>query len=161
MAGGPLPPNNAWRADCRPRPSRILILLCLLVHALAAVAVCTAYIPFWAKLAALPFLPLLAWFSLQRLLLHRTDAVIAFREQGEGWWLDFAKGEGGPAVLHENAVVWRFLLILYFAVEREGRKPHTLAVVILPDSLGADAFRRLYVRIRFRRHAPISPITEA
>jgi hypothetical protein len=143
-----------WRADCQLRASRWQLVLGLLAHMLAAVAVVLAYAPLPVKLACLPVIALLAWRSLPRYRLHGADSVVALREYGTDWWLETADGAGRRAVLQPGALLWRYLLVLRFAEAGATGKPALWSVAVFPDSLPADDFRRLYVRLRWRRHSP-------
>lgn len=143
--------GSVWRADCRLRPSRSETALGLLAHLLAAAAVLRAWVPWWIKPPALILLAILGLMSWCRWRQQSPGAVVAFREYGEDWWLDTADGEGRRVVLLPGVLLWRWLIVLRFAEVQASGRPRTWNANIFPDSLSADEFRRLYVRLRFRR----------
>jgi len=146
---------TVWRADCRLQASRWQLLLGVLAHVLAAVAVVLSYAPLLVKLACLGVVAFLAWRSLPGYRLRAADSVVALREYGDDWWLETADGAGRRAVLLPGALLWRPLLVMRFAEINPGGKAASWGVAIFPDSLPADDFRRLYVRLRWRRHSAI------
>lgn len=115
----------------------------LLLHALALPAVALPPFPLPVKLALLAAILLsLAWHWRRRLSQRQPRAVRGLRwEEGDLCILRLATGERLSARLAGHAFIMPWLVILYF----RGR-PRQL--VLLPDMLPAEAFRRLRVRLR-------------
>lgn len=76
-----------------------------------------------------------------------TDAV--WRADGS-WELKTADGHTHDAGLAPQAYVSAYAVVLRFELERGG----TRALVILPDSLDGESFRRLRVRLRLEAAMP-------
>nr|AMK59335.1 hypothetical protein GP2143_08264 [uncultured bacterium UPO53] len=132
---------HVWRVDLRLRPSRFFLLFSALLHAAALVAVYQCGLSPWLK-SCLCFLVLVsAWLSWRQELAR---AGMALCEHGVDWHL-----ENGIAPVRATLMrhrVWRYLVVLDFRVETAGRwRRHRL--VIFPDSVPADVFRRLRVRL--------------
>lgn len=142
---------SVWRADCRLRLSRIEQGAGLLAHGLAALLIGFAFIPLLARLVLMAALLGLALRNLRRQRRGVPGAVIAFREYGEDWWLETADGEGRRVLLLPGVMLWRRLLVLRFGEVVSSGRPRRWTVAVFPDSLSPDEFRRLYVRLRFRR----------
>jgi toxin CptA len=123
------------------RPSNRLRLAMAALHALAAGAVSLADLAGWLILATLVALAgHLAW------ALGRVRPA-ALRCQADGSLHVLAGGDWLAAELLPDTAVLAWLVVLrYRMVGGAGRH----AVVVLPDSLETDAFRRLRVWLRWR-----------
>lgn len=115
--------------------------------------------PLGLKLVCVPLLLGLAWRSVRPLRLQLPGSITALRESGEEWWLDSADGQGRRVILLPDQVLWRYLMVLRFAEPEPGGQRFN--VPVLPDSLAVDDFRRLYVRLRWRRHEVADAAAEA
>mgnify|MGYP001627346626 CR=1 FL=1 len=108
-------------------------------------AVLLARLPWWQQAVALLFWGVLAGLEWRH---WRRPGVCGLQERSSDWWLAFADGrEGGMRLAH--AMVWRWLLVLDFVRPEAAAPglPRRQRVVLLPDSLPADDFRRLRVRL--------------
>lgn len=145
------PSWNVWRADYPLRPSRRLLGLVAGLHGLALLAIWQAYIPWpYALLASVLLLAAAAHYA-WRWRWPGARQVVALAEStpagSEGWWLQTGDGREHCAQLLPDTVVWRLMLVLRFRAAAGG----VFHVVLLPDSLPPEGFRRLYVRLRLRR----------
>jgi toxin CptA len=146
-----LPPEAQQSAALRVRlrPSRQLTLLLCAGHAGAAGLSWAAPIPWWlslvlssAALASLAFgLRLHAWRS-------APEAVVGFelRPDGSGA-IENRRGRWREVAVLGSSFVSPLLTILNLRVA--GARGHR-SLVVTPDALGADEFRRLRVWLRWR-----------
>jgi hypothetical protein len=100
-------------------------------------------LPLPAKLLTVGLLPLLLLLALrgQGLLGGRVPCR-ALRWSGGRWLWIGADGRALPVRLR-RAVIWRHLVVLHFSVAGGSR-----SLCLLPDSLDADAMRRLRLCLR-------------
>jgi hypothetical protein len=77
---------------------------------------------------------------------ERRRAGLVVREQGLEWWVGAAGCEGPATLLGRN--VWRYLVVMEFQCAAQGRRWRQ-RVVVLPDAVSAEDFRRLRVRLRY------------
>ena len=125
------------------QPSRLLLRIQFLVHGLALMVL--AYplgVPIWVR--GLLFGGLVA----SLLFTLRSDALTGVRELlldgGNQWFWRRADGVLEALRLRNDSWLGTHLSVLRF--DREAGR--TMNVIILPDSLDADSFRRLRVRLR-------------
>ena len=134
---------SVWRPVLEPRPSRIQRIILTLFYVLALVAVLQAAMPFEWQVAAV-----LLWLGL---LLYELNSwrqplsVVLLHERIGDWWLSDAEGNTSRAGLCRS-MVWRYLVVLDFRT-LEGAGPRSRRVVLFPDSVLPDEFRRLRVRL--------------
>lgn len=134
---------SVWRPVLEPRPSRIQRIILIVFYLLALVALLQAVLPFEWQMAAV-----LAWLAL--FLCELTSwryplSVVLLHERIGDWWLADAEGNSSRVSLHRS-MVWRYLVVLDFRI-LEGEGPCRQRVVLFPDSVTADEFRRLRVRL--------------
>lgn len=122
-------------------PSRRLRLAVVAVHALAGLAVARADLAGWlAALLTMAIVASLAWS-----LRPAVPVILQCRPDGA---LSLLAGEDWQAVeLLPDSVVLAWLVLLRYR-KAAGARPTT--VVVMPDCLDADAFRRLRVWLRWR-----------
>lgn len=72
-------------------------------------------------------------------------SITLFHERIGDWWLEDAEGNAARGKLR-RAMVWRYLVVMDFHI-LEGAAPRSRRVVLFPDSVAADDFRRLRVRL--------------
>jgi len=132
-----------WRPVLEPRPSRIQRIILIIFYALALVAAMQAVLPFqWQIAVVLIWLGLFLYeLSSWRLPL----SITLFHERIGDWWLEDAEGNAARGKLR-RAMVWRYLVVMDFHI-LEGAAPRRRRVVLFPDSVAADDFRRLRVRL--------------
>lgn len=134
---------SVWRPVLEPRPSRIQRIILIVFYLLALVAVLQAVLPFEWQMAAV-----LAWLAL--FLYELTSwrhplSVVLLHERIGDWWLADAEGNTSRVWLR-RAMVWRYLVVMDFRL-LDGAGPRYQRVVLFPDSVTADEFRRLRVRL--------------
>lgn len=134
--------STAWVVELATRPSRFHQGLTLALHALALLALQRAGgLPWALRLALAGGVLLSAWLAL-RAERRRGEFL---REAGEEWWLE--RGGRAGMVRLTRARTWRYLLVVEFAGEWQGRRWRE-HLVIWPDAVAPDDFRRLRVRLR-------------
>lgn len=138
---------NPWRIDFCLKQSRIFLVLLLAVHALALLAVAVTDIPFWGKLLLWGAVWLSALWGWQGVK-YTSNTVV--REQIGRWWIE-EKGRAGAAEL-AGYHAWRYLVVMRFRTWDANGKSRCIRVVVWPDAVSADVFRRLRVRLRYGSH---------
>ncbi|MDP2823388.1 MAG: protein YgfX [Sulfuritalea sp.] len=122
------------------KPSRRLLVIQSVAHAVAVGAVLAATLPSW--LAAL-FL-LLIGASLAHV--RRTSAVESLVLSGDGRLQAVgADGKASEAVVHPHTLVLSFLVVLLYRQEDRLR-----CLTLLADSLAVEEFRQLRLWLRWR-----------
>lgn len=133
--------SPAWDVDLVVGPSRISRLLTAALHGAALPALAASALPAWGLLlagGAVVASGLLAW---------REEGRVAarLRRVGEEWWFE---GRGRRGMLRQRrARAWRWLVVMELEGRWQGRRWRQ-KVVVWPDSVSADAFRRLRVWLR-------------
>lgn len=144
--------SPAWDVDLDVGPSRLCRLLTAALHGAALLALATSGLPRWAMAVtavAVLVAAALAW---------RAEDAVAYRLRlvGEEWWLETGGRRG--MVRQRGGRVWRWLVVLELEGEWLGRRWRE-KVVVWPDSVNADAFRRLRVWLRLApRHQKDEPV---
>jgi hypothetical protein len=103
-------------------------------------AVALSALPVWSKLLLCLLVLASAWLS-WREEIARGGTIL--REQATDWLLETNTGAVRAVLAHQR--IWRCLVVLDFRVVETGRR---YRLVIFPDSVSADIFRRLRVRLR-------------
>lgn len=137
--------SPAWRVELRPRPSRFLLGVLAVLHGAAALAVLVAdLLPFLKAVLLIVVLVLLAgaWRR------ERAANTLWVAERDEDWWLRAGARRGRAQLVGRR--VWRYLVVLDFRCEGGGRRWRQ-RVVVLPDAVPPDTFRRLRIRLRHGR----------
>jgi len=129
------------------QPSRALLRIQFLLHGLALMVL--AYplgVPTWLRIG------LFAGLGASLFFLLRSDALVRVRhlllDAHNQWYRLDTGGQREPLRLREDSWLGHRVAVLRFDRDGGGRP---LNVLILPDNLDADSFRRLRVRLR---HAP-------
>jgi toxin CptA len=125
------------------KPSRRLLLIQSLAHAVAAAAVLAATIPSW--LAAV--LLLLIGGSLARMRLAAPVAALLLRGDGRLETVG-ADGTASEAAVHPHTLVLSFLVVVLY--RQDGR---LRSLTLLADSLAAEDFRQLRLWLSWRSTA--------
>ncbi|MGQ0595485.1 MAG: protein YgfX [Gammaproteobacteria bacterium] len=115
-------------------------------HTGALVIVALLPWPAWARVSvAMLLCGSLVW-SLAWHVLHRGDAVTEAILQGDGsWTVRAGPAEPVSATLANDSVVTPYLTVLLFKLA-DGRRR---SLLVLPDNIEPETFRRLRVRLRF------------
>lgn len=130
------------------RPSRFLALLFVLLCALSLVSIWALPLSFAGLLAFT--LIVLCWTGYYLLLdanLSRGSSCVAFRLEGQDEIvLVLRSGTHLSGRVSADSMVTPFLVVLNVVLkERHGRR----SLIILPDAMGADSFRRLRVALKW------------
>lgn len=144
--------SPVWRVDLRLRPSRIAFFLLGFLHLAAVLSVLRAGLPLWLQLFLLAGIVLLAVHEYRRE--QRQDLIL--REQGTDWWLETESRVGHAELV--SSQVWRYLVVMDFRAQDE-KGTWRRRVVVLPDAVTPDVFRRLRVRLRYGAFPPAKKIS--
>lgn len=134
---------HVWRVELRLKPSRFFLLLILALHGTAMAALMQTDLSWYWRL---PLIFLLLLSAVLRLRQEKSRAGLMLREQATSWWLETPQQAAQASLQH--AQVWRYLVVMDFLCRHESRHWRR-RVVIFPDSVSADGFRRLRVRLRY------------
>ncbi|RMD71251.1 MAG: hypothetical protein D6819_02210 [Gammaproteobacteria bacterium] len=139
--------RGSERLHLRLRPSRLLALVLLLLHGGALLALAPLPWPPWLVLLVSAGVIASLFHSLRRyaLLLDPASVVELLWEEDGSWHLLTAQGEEVRARL-AGAASYAHLVVLSFRLEGDGGR----AVVILPDALDVQSFRRLRMHLSMR-----------
>lgn len=137
--------SPVWRVDLQLRPSRSFLALAYLLHAGALLAAIQSGLGPAGKI----FLALCLMISLVLSWRHeKARAGIVVKERGQEWWLGISGSEMPAELLGRQ--VWRYLVVMDFQCF-DGKRRRRQRIVVLPDAVPADVFRRLQVRLRYGR----------
>jgi toxin CptA len=130
----------------RPRASARLAIGLVVTHAGAAAIAALLAWPIWARVLLVIFVSSSLLWSLAWHVLHRGDAAMEAVLQADGSWiLETGQVEARPATLAADSLVTPQLTVLVFRLA-DGRRR---SLLLLPDNIDPDSFRRLRVRLRF------------
>jgi hypothetical protein len=156
-----MPPGNAFTLPIRIcfGVSRRLGLAFAVVHAGAVGITLSMGVAWWSTVALLIGVVLSAVWCYRWHFVHRGDAITEVLSLPDGRWLiTTARPTLSPAVLLPNSLVLPWLTVLVFRLE-DGRRR---AVLLLPDNVEENAFRRLRVRLRYpvanSKDDPLPPV---
>ncbi|VAX14445.1 hypothetical protein MNBD_GAMMA24-2284 [hydrothermal vent metagenome] len=129
--------------DLKPRGSRHLLLILLVVHLLAVFALfLPTTLPWYGRSIILLAIILSAWSSLYKAR-FKTIKSACWKRKGN-FDLELLNGKHRQADLLAGSLVTEWLIILHLACA-DGRKRKWL---ILPDMIDHETYRRLCVRLR-------------
>lgn len=129
-------------------PSRYLALMLDVAHGAALLALVMLTVPVWVKFTLTVLLLLNLAYQLRRTAwLIAPSAVAAFRFEDGAVLLDTRAGKQFTATLLANSLVTPYLTVLN--VLPQGARLFR-SVLVLPDSLDAESFRRLRVYLRWQ-----------
>ncbi len=135
----------------RLRPSYYLAILLLIIHGGAIACLWILVWPWWAKLL-LAFACLMSFVALfcQHVLLSNAHSIIEFWQQTGGLWqLRDNLGESRTAKLADNSICTRYFVLLnFYYLKKQKRISVRTSVLVLPDSLADQDFRRLRRQLR-------------
>lgn len=139
--------------ELRPKPSRQLLTALASMHVLAAVAVLWLLPGIVLPCVLLVLIVLSAAYCRQRYWLGQgKQAIRAALWSAQGLWvLEHNNAQRHRARLLPGSYLHPRLVILQFALLRGGRR----YLLLLPDSLDFDTFRRLRLRLRVERQAAV------
>jgi len=140
------------------RPSRILAAALIGIHCVALAAVAQA-LPggYSTMLGALAIVLHAVWVTVRHALLLHPRSIVSLRFSCEGDCVVQCRNRSNFAGrVHGRSYVTRHLVVL--RMQSRARWPCT-AVLLLPDSMSADDFRRVRVRLRWSRLVEIGAAT--
>ncbi|MCX7172770.1 MAG: hypothetical protein NT159_02325 [Proteobacteria bacterium] len=126
------------------QPSRNLALLLVAVHFGALLVVGSVELPVWIKLVLLLPIVLSLWIGLHHLYGARRIVLLTLRDKGVVEYLRLNE-ETGETSIHLQSTVSPLLTVILL---RQSSGLETL--VLLPDSLSQDDYRRLRLWLRWR-----------
>lgn len=136
--------RSVWRVDLCLNPSRFFLGLTTALHLAALMALLEADIAWWWRL------PLGGWVLASVVSSWRAacaEAGVVVREQVGRWWVETPRHAGAAELV--GCQVWRYLVVMRFRGRDAEGRVWRCRVVVWPDSVSADAFRRLRVRLRY------------
>ena len=144
---GPWPMSSQESAPTlriRPRRSAILTGFVIFTHGGAIICLLLS-LPFWmGALAAIGIVYSLVYSLNRHVLMTVDDAITELTWESNGEWLVVMRnGTRLSAQLLQSAYLHARLVILNFALNGRNR-----SVILLPDTLDPDTFRRLRVRLQ-------------
>ncbi len=129
--------------DLKPRPSRRLLMILLVVHLLAVSALILPLTLSWYWRSPVLFvIAFSAWSSLYKSRFNRIKNA-CWRMSGD-FELELRNGKKLRARLLAGSLVTEWLIILHLAC-KNGRRREWL---LLPDMIDSETYRRLSVRLR-------------
>lgn len=135
-------------------PSRIFALILLVAHFLALFAL-FAVLPLWAAVTCIfPLGASLLHYLLRDAWLRLGNACVGLAPDGDGMAMVLRDGSHLPCAVLKDSMVTPMFTVL--RLRPEGARMARV-VVILPDSMAAEAFRGLRVWLKWGGVAPASP----
>lgn len=134
-------------------PSRLLAAVLGIAHIAALLVTVVIALPTWVKFLIAMVLVTSGTWSILRLALQRGSSAIVELEAGEGGRISCRTRDGrsreGQVLTSSFVSPW--LTVLNLHLGGTARAKH---VLILPDNVEEDAFRRLRVLLRWSRPGP-------
>lgn len=131
------------------QPSRFSILLFTLIYGILLLIIC--YLPLPVELSAiLSLLCVINFIQVLRQQAYRVTATAIQRfwqTNANFWCLEDKQGQVYTAKLCNDSIRTRFIIVLNFAVPH---KWFVKSLVLLPDSLDSNSFRRLRTKLGFQ-----------
>lgn len=128
-------------------PSRYLTILLLATHSAVFAVLPPLALPLWAKATlAIPLLYSMLYYLRRDAWLRLPASCIGLVLEGDGVILRRRDGANMPGAISRDSLVTPCLTVLN--VLPQGAR-FARSVVILPDSMDAEAFRQLRVRLKW------------
>lgn len=133
--------NHSNKLHLRLRPSRQVAALLLLMHGALMLAILMIHIAWWFNLAGGVVVVLSFVHAFRRhVSLLSPQSILELSEDGKGQWtLKTRSGQDVKAHLKSNSVSTNFILVMNF---KEDKKSLTHTVLVCPDSISKDNYRR-------------------
>lgn len=128
----------------KPRPSRKLALLLVAAHFGALLTVAVIELPDWIKPALLLLIAISLWHGRHCLGGSRRIVSLTLRDKGVAEYIR-ANNESGEAGISLQSTVTPLLTVVLLRQQRRLE-----ALVLLPDSLSPDDYRRLRLWLRWQ-----------
>lgn len=137
----------------RLRPSWTLAAILTAAHCAAIILILQVSLPHWQQAIAITALLASLVFYIRRtaLLLSREAAVAIEVASDDSFSVQTRRGDWLACEVLGSTYVASFLVVLNLREIEAGKVRH---VVILPDSIDGEDFRRLRVWLRWKRAAP-------
>ena len=133
--------SPVWHVDLTLRPSRFFLALTLLLHGATLAAVMLSGLSMTWQ-GGLGFCLVISLVGSWRQELTKEGLVL--KEQRPGRWLYSGRRQGQAKLMGRQ--VWRYLVVMDLQC-RDEQGAWRQRVVVLPDAVPADTFRRLRVRL--------------
>ncbi len=132
-------------------PSRIAASMLTVVHTIAIVLVSILPVAVLLKLTIIVLVLVSLWRTLNQVLLKQRTAVHQFVWGVDGdWTLIASDGQAKKAKLLPSSYVQSWMTVLNFDV---GQRFRPYSVVLLPDVIDPEIFRRLRVRLTLVKYS--------
>lgn len=129
-----------------PQPSTWLLVYLIIAHIISLMVLLPLAIPAWSKMLLATIIIFSVVISLRRhALLVDGGAIVRVCWGEDAWELELADRRTLQATLLPDSYVSTFCVVLGFRGRRLWQHRY---LVLAPDSLDADTFRRLRVRLR-------------
>lgn len=134
------------------KPSARLAVILIVAAVLACLALAVISVAFWLKLLAMAVVVLATSYQVMQALLRTRRSCSALSLDSKGTWqLMTRDGNRYAATILPSSFVTPYLTILHCGLTGKWLQYH---IVILPDAVEREAFRRLRVWLRWGRQAP-------
>lgn len=141
------------------KPSVRLAAVLAVVALLACLALAVISVALWIKLAAMAVVVFATTWHVMHALQRTAHSCIALSMDSKGTWqLMTRNGNRYAATILSSSFVMPYLTILNCSLTGRWLQYH---VVILPDAVDREAFRRLRVWLRWGHQASVAEETEA
>jgi hypothetical protein len=133
-------------------PSKIMAAFLFFIHGGALGCTTLLALAWWAHIAFATLLIISFIFMYRHyVMLRGAKSVIRVREEKDVWCIQTRDGHVRHGYLRGDSVVTNLVVILNFSVDPKKYKIKTVSVLVFSDSVTANEFRRLKVRLLFLR----------
>lgn len=136
--------RHVWRVDLCLNTSRFFLGLTTALHLAVLMALLETDVAWWWRL---PLGGLVLASALGSWRAACTEAGVVVCEQVGRWWVETPQHAGAAELT--GCQVWRYLVVMRFRGRDAEGRTWRRRVVVWPDAVSADAFRRLRVRLRY------------
>ena len=138
---------NVWLTEIRLHPSRLLLAVLVAAHLGALAVVLVMPLAGWIKAVLVPVVLASMGYAIWRFaLLRGRHTLVALKVTRDGLEVETRAGVWLPTIVLGSTFVSPWLAVLH--LRPQGRR-FMVPVVLLPDALGHDEFRRLRVWLRW------------
>ena len=130
------------------KPSRMLVVILLIAHAVSGVLILILPLALWLKLVGIAIIVLASFYYVRRYALLRTPTAVRELRMLSDGRLEIFRSDWQPATLLGEQFIHPMLTIIRCRAETD-RWP--VSIVLLSDMLDAESFRALRVRLKWRR----------
>ncbi len=130
------------------KPSRMLVVILLIAHAVSGVLILILPLALWLKLVGIAIIVLASFYYVRRYALLRTPTAVRELRMLSDGRLEIFRSDWQSATLLGEQFIHPMLTIIRCRAETD-RWP--VSIVLLSDMLDAESFRALRVRLKWRR----------